>query len=354
MILHLLDDRSPQACPTTLALLADTIAGDTAHHRVLLLGGAKLEAMARSAGIHHAQRLGLPLGRPMLAPTSLARALARYRPLHMIHAWSDTALSAAAVFRGRVPRTLTLTQPPDAATTRRYLRLMLHAGFDIETPTLALRDELHQAGLPGGRLRHVPATLDFRRLSRDARTHRRARWRTPEHPPERPEGNNPGSAPAGTHVVALLSDPAWSATAGDAARIVTLVREASGQNVRLLVHPLQRHRPEVQDMLEGLNTPDLLIQDAALATPWAVLPAADAALLLGPAAPLATMWAMAADLPIVAPDLPHHRELLEPYPHACFAVSPQPKKLAHALQHLALQLPAPRAEPVVVSAHDPG
>ena len=284
--------------------------------------------MARDAGITHAERISVPLGVPWLAPTAVLRALSRYRLLHAIHAWSYTSLSAATVFRPRVPRTLTVCVPPAESEAKRYLRLMLHAGFDVETPTLAIRNQLKQSGLPGGRIRHVPATLDFSRLAIDQRELNRQRW----------------GIQGDTRVVALLDNASRQASAREAANVAYLVQAGAQRSVRLLVHPKQFQRAEMQQVLEGLGNPNIMIQDPVLATPWAVLPSVDAALLLDRDAPLATMWAMASEVPVVAPDTPANRELLEPYPHAAYAPSARGKQLAHTLQQDAFGWPEVRRD----------
>ncbi len=147
-----------------------------------------------------------------------------------------------------------------------------------------------------------------------------------------------------TPIVALLGDPVATADAWTAAMAVGLVRSASGQPLRLLVHPNQHHRARTQDHLDRGPDADLFIQDARLAAPPTVLAGCDAALFVGTAThrsltrPVAQ--ALAAGLPIVAPDTPTHRAALASAPdQASFAPRGEIKKLADRLMHRALGLP---------------
>ena len=161
-----------------------------------------------------------------------------------------------------------------------------------------------------------------------------------------------------TPVVALLSDPPTAADAWTAALIVGLVRSASGVPMRLLVHPQQQRRTRTQDHLDRGPDADLLIQDARLDHPETVLPGCDAALFVNPyvnpsvnppAGPgptrshsvsRAAQRAVAAGLPVAAPDTPAHRAALAGATATVgFAPHGQPKKLADRLLHQALQLP---------------
>jgi len=150
-----------------------------------------------------------------------------------------------------------------------------------------------------------------------------------------------------TPVVALLSDPAPVADAWTAALVVSLVRTASGRRVRLLVHPLQHRRARAQDHLDRGPDADLFVQDARLAHPESVLAGCDALLFVNPRAgtaarpdSAAARHAVAAGLPVAAPDTPAHRAALaDSTAPVGFAPRGQPKKLADRLLHTALRLP---------------
>lgn len=144
-----------------------------------------------------------------------------------------------------------------------------------------------------------------------------------------------------TPVVALLGDPPAAADAWTAALVLSLVRTASGRRVRLLVHPLQHRRARAQDHLDRGPDADLFLQDARLAHPESVLAGCDALLFVNPrGGGGAARHAVAAGLPVAAPDTPAHRAALAGAAAPVgFAPGGQPKKLADRLLHVALGLP---------------
>ncbi|MEL7088225.1 MAG: hypothetical protein AAGL98_07245, partial [Planctomycetota bacterium] len=135
---------------------------------------------------------------------------------------------------------------------------------------------------------------------------------------------------------------ATAARVDPAATVIDLVGHAADRKLYLLVHPLQAGRNRTQTLLDTYRQPDRIIQDAKVATPWRVLAGCDAVLLGEQPAPASARFAVAAGLPIVAPDLPHHREALADGARVYFAATAEPKRLAHPLQHDALALPGKR------------
>ncbi len=336
MTLHILDDRDPQACGTTLALLAQTLRDSEVPSRVLLMGGSALEAQARSLGVEPLQRVGVPLGRPLLAPTAVHHAMyhgntphAGQDTDHEVEAWTLQALSAAAAFRPSTARTLHITQRPDPATARRLHKLMYRAGFNVRTLTQGLREDLLRAGLPSGRVYVEPADIgEVLDRSADAA---------------------PGfDVDPRTRTVVLLSEPAAAASVDGPAFALALTREVTGQNLRLIVHPRQAGRAEQQPVAAGTGHADLFVQTAALDTPWRVLPHADAVLLSNHAGPLSIDLAARTGRPIIAPDQPWFRELLNDRPNVFWSVDARPRNLAHALTTWATGQPgsAPASQPV--------
>ncbi|MEM9420794.1 MAG: hypothetical protein AAGA25_17340 [Planctomycetota bacterium] len=147
-------------------------------------------------------------------------------------------------------------------------------------------------------------------------------------------------------VVALLSDPPTAAPAPSMMTGLNLVSLAADRPLRLLVHPEQFGRSRTQTLLDRYGEPDRFIQDTQIATPWAVLRGCDAVMLSDQPAPLSVRYALAAGLPVVAPDLPLHRESLDKAPEeqVHYALSSEPKRMADRLQHRALGLPTQRLQ----------
>ncbi|MEO1236516.1 MAG: hypothetical protein AAFX76_06985, partial [Planctomycetota bacterium] len=112
--------------------------------------------------------------------------------------------------------------------------------------------------------------------------------------------------------------------------------ESTGREARLLVHPDQAQRPRKQAVLDRYGHPDRYIQDGAIARPWEVLPGCDAVVFSRAPAPLSARYALASGLPIVAPDLPDHREALGDHDRVFYAHSELAKHMADRLQHPAL------------------
>ncbi|MEM7576455.1 MAG: hypothetical protein AAF328_03180 [Planctomycetota bacterium] len=327
-VLHVLDDRGSQACGTTLKLLAQTLADQAqsgVNTRVLLLGGHALGAEAVAMGIESFERVAPPLGRPWLAPTVLHRAfgqdVGRGHDQHRadgVEIWSLIALGAAAIFRPHTPRVFHLLQTPNAPTRRRLARLMMRAGFDVKVPTPHLRQALVDAGLPPGRIFVEATTLD-----------RPAALELPVTPPATHD-----LAAHRPRTVALLGDPAWHVPTADAALAISMSHEITQRPLRLLVHPTADGRDRAQRMLDDSGKPGMLIQDIAADTPWTLFGGIDAVMLGPRQAPLLTPLVLDAGLPILAPDLPHHRELLgedRDHTQVFWAPDARPRHLAHAL-----------------------
>ncbi|MEM1098215.1 MAG: hypothetical protein AAGH92_05445 [Planctomycetota bacterium] len=327
-VLHVVNDRGPQACGATFALLAQTLEDQAAsgiQTRVLLLGGAALEQAATDAGIADFERVAPPLGRSWLAPTVMHRAFGQdigdgddQRRADGVEAWSLMALGTAAIFRPHTPRVFNLLQIPDTPAKRRLARLMMRAGFDAKVPTQAIRRTLIDAGLPPGRVFHEPVEL---------------RRPAPIGPPDAP----PATHDPATHrprTVALLGEPAWDVPTADAALAMSMSQEITQRPLRLLVHPAANGRPWAQRLLDELDRPGMLIQDPAADTPWDLLGGIDAVLLGARQAPLLIRLLMETQLPILAPDLPEHRELLgqeRDGTQVFWAPDARPRHLAHAL-----------------------
>ncbi|MEM8782720.1 MAG: hypothetical protein AAGE65_07660 [Planctomycetota bacterium] len=343
-VLHVLDDRGPELCGATLALLAQTLREQEEagiQTRVLLLGGRTLGEAAHAAGVAEFERVTPPLGKPWLAPTVLHRAFGEDigagqnpRRADGVEAWSLVALGASAIFRPHTPRVFHLLQEPDPAGKRRLTRLMMRAGFDAKVPTAHLRSRLIDAGLPPGRVYH-------------------------EATPLRPRAALPQAVvPAATYgrgahrprTLALLGEPAWDVPTHDAALATSMAQEITQRPLRLVVHPAAHDRPRAQRLLETGGRPCVLIQDDATDTPWDLLGGIDAVLLGPRQAPLITPLALECGLPILAPDLPQHRELIgESHDgrQVFWGPDSRPRHLAHAitrwLRHEDPTIRAPRA-----------
>jgi hypothetical protein len=337
-ILHLIDAASRQACPTTLALIALSAGHRPAdppqrRQRVLLLGGARLDDDARSAGLEHAQRIGVPSGRALLGAAALRRAIAG-KTYDLIHCWSVGAALVAALLRPRTPRLVSFTQMPHADSLPWLRRAAPLAGGRVGFTVIhdGLRRRLADCGVNVAGVRVVepgidPADPGPTPPPRDLRD----QWRLAD-PDDR--------------VLILLSDPPAAADARWANLGLGLVNESlttvMGRNtrLRLMMTPNQRRRAAGWRMMINYGVADLVGQDPRIAAPWMVLPACQATLFVGPTDPgLAMAWAMAAGRPIVAEDRPGATDWLTSDDNALLAEANQPKRLAHRLHQLLVDTP---------------
>ncbi|MFP4145914.1 MAG: hypothetical protein ACLFV3_12320 [Phycisphaeraceae bacterium] len=320
--LHLIDAASPQACPTTLALLAD----QPDRGPVLLLGGQPLARAADAAGLRDVARVGMPGGQPLLNLPALARQMRQAEPFDHVDAWSPASFAAAGLLRPRCPRRLTLTQPlapkPLTRLARQIGRARAAARLRALTETIAA--DLLAAGLPASAIETADPRLNLARLDGVSREDLRSRWNVAD----------------ATRVVALLSDPADSADAAEGAMAAALVREAlrgAGReaDLALLVHPAQHRRPRAERRNEQQDRPIRILQEPGLASPWSVLAGCDAAICPDPRrSRLGLLWALAAGCPVVAVDTPETRGWLGERGAALLALSDRSKALAHQLHRL--------------------
>lgn len=329
-VLHLVDQASPQATPTSLALLGDALGrlGDL-EQSVLLLGGTTLRAAAESAGIRDAMVLGVPGGRAPLGYFALQRRLRELGKFDLIHCWTLGAFAAAALLARDTPRVLSVTMIP-AARPIRWLRVL--CGMPGTAAVLAVsntvRRELLTAGVAEKLVHVLRPSIDLSRVRHGQRDELRRQW----------------SAHEDDRIVALLSDPPALGDANKAVFALSLAAESYERGERkpdtpsrfkLLIHPDSRFARRAVNGMHGIGRPDRLIFEPRLDRPWDVLPGCDAAIALGPeGGNLALLWAMAGNVPIVAEATYASSEVVEDRHSALLAKPDVPRLLAQRLRHL--------------------
>lgn len=329
-VLHLIDAASPQATATTLALLAESLGRlGRGEQAVLLLGGDALTAAASAAGLPAANTVAcsVPFG---FAP--LAWPAVRCRPpmgdtFDLVHCWSLSSLALATLrWPGRA-RIITLTQTPSPRAVR-WLSAMVASARRAPTVVLAcsatIRRELLAGGMAPPAVHLLRPGIDMSRTASTDRQALRDSW---------------GASDPRTRVVALLSDPPQDADTLAAGMAAGLASEsydgADDPAILLLVHPEQRHRRRMENLIRRAGRMRRLVQEPLLATPWSVLPACDLALTLGPSAGgLSLLWAMAANVPIVAEATYAVSEVVEDHHSALLTRPDQPKALACRITQL--------------------
>ncbi len=291
-ILHLVDHADGSTDPATLALLATTLGRLGPHEQqVLLLGGAELEAHARAVGINDLARQGVLLGHAWMGALNLPRWLERegWQNPDLVHCWSASTLTLAALRLRGIPRVCTFTHLPTTRQTH-WLRLLTsEAGNTTLLPTSAtIRRELLAGGVPEALTHVLRPGLDFARVEQRQRAALRQQWEVPDD----------------AFVIALLGDPPHAQDAVAAMFCVGLtiasLPTARRQRVHLLLHPRQRGRERCRELDRPLGRDDVVIADAKVALPWSVLPGCDAVLMLGDhGGGLSLLWALAGNVPVV-------------------------------------------------------
>jgi hypothetical protein len=331
-ILHLLDQAAPQACPSTLALMRQSLDRLAAEQQVLLLGGAPLQRSADQAGIRRAARLGALGGQAVCALPAVRHHMRHGRLAHLhldqvdlVHCWSIQTFTLAMLLWRQVPRVLTLTAAPSRRAAR-WLSTIVGEKSDLAV-LLAASNQVKRAlllgGVPEAAVHVLRPGIDLGATNVKARPALRRRWHC--------ESED-------VKVVALLADPPHAADAVTAIRAVMLAADAYGdgqQPIRLLVCPDQQRRRSAERMLAGLKRKRWMVCEPQLAEPWNVLPGCDLALAVGPGAGgLSLLWAMAASVPIVGEASYRISEIVEDRHSALLAKPDRPWLLAHRIQQL--------------------
>ena len=292
-------------------------------------------------------RLSVPGGRAVLGFPAVRRRLREER-FDAVCAWSLGAAALASLQFPKAQHTLRLTLPPLRETRPLLRRLVARSAgrLTIHTISDALRDDVIDAGVPESAVVTVPPMIDAGRFNHADRAALRRDWFVDD----------------ATRVVALLGDPPAAGDSRHASLAIGLANESLGAAlgretpIRLVMHPGQDRRASAWQMMIAYGVGHLVAQDARVAAPWQVLPACDAALLIGQsAASLSLRWALAAGIPVVAESVPGVEEAVADHPHVLLAEPGQPKRLAHRLHQtlLALETPQTALPPSTLSLSGP-
>jgi len=329
-VLHLIDAVGPQANETSLALLQDSLdrVGGVEQH-VLLLGSGRLRKQAAAVGIVQASALAVPFGRAVLGWRVVQKYVEQLGGVDVIHCWSVGALSLATMLFRSTPRVLTLTVTPAPAAVK-WLSILTRESQG-STVLLAMSATIRRGLISGGVAQEVAVLLrpaiDMSRVKPSSRSRWREKWGVE------------GSVESDTFkVLALLCDPPGAADTLAASLAMGLASETvavQGRKLRLLVHPDQVNRLRAQKVMRQIGREGQIIQEPGLARPWTVLPGCDLALIQGPSGGgLSLLWAMAANVPIVAEATYAVSEMIEDRHTALLAQLGVPKSMAARITQL--------------------
>jgi glycosyltransferase involved in cell wall biosynthesis len=336
-VLHLLD-RSAMARPALLAMLADALGrlGDI-EQRTAALG--RMHDARTLAALGITVEDGVPAWRGLSAlGIGPLRRMVKRRGIDLLHTWSPRALSLAAVACPDVPRLLTVSEPTGARGVR-WLRVLLEqaaergaAGTGLLAISNTRRRELLAGGIDEAAAVVLRPGLDLSRVNVHRRDALRKDWGVKTQ--AQTQAQTQAETGSDARVVVLAADPP---AAGQVRAAMDVLAASDGQTLAaksgplvLVVPPLRLGR-RVQRHMRGVA----VHVDPAAARPWDVLPGADAALMLGEGGGgLALLWAMAANVPIVAEATYAISEIVEDRHSALLARPGDAAELAQKLEQL--------------------
>lgn len=317
-ILHLIGPGSPGGGAATLHLLEEVTSRlRSARHDVLILGHRHHRDLAERCGVRTIGELSSPQffprsGRRALRTLLQVRAAAGIH-YDLIHTWTARATLLAAVTAPETRRLATLFVGPVSNFETRLLTAALEKHpAPILNPVPAVQHEYHSLGLPRRLLSLLPPGVNPDAVEFASRESVRQRWEIDDD----------------EFAIGLLSEPLNWADARQAAAMLSRLAH-TGRRVRLIMHHRAARRGEGDRWLRQLGLDHLVVVDDELAEPWRAVNGLDAAITIGDEADeldlsesgspfavltgggrrlrplpsvLPLLWAMAAGLPIVAPN----------------------------------------------------
>ncbi len=361
-ILHLINQASEQAHPTTLSLLAHARQSE---HQVMLLGGEPLERAAQtvdlSPNLPHIDLLGVPLGQAVAGWPRMHHWMRHQRQQpDVVHCWSIGSLSLAMLLYRQTPKILTVTTRPTCRQIH-WLSMMTNEGSGQPAKTttentesdspknpegtakeasgetsggggasgggvtiLCVSSTIRRELLGGGvdpKIVHVLRPgLDMSWIQRDQRECLRSSWEVAQT----------------DRVVLLLSDPPTATDAAIGTLALGLANAAMPKTkLHLLVHPDQRHRLRSLNAMRPMEAEHQVLTTPLVDQPWKVLPACDAAICLDQGGSgLSMLWAMAGGVPLIGEASYATSEILEDRHNTLFVKPGETRHLSGQLQRV--------------------
>lgn len=313
-----------------LALLADGMPQrpGSSDQRVLFFGDQHLPQRAESLGIESASIMGqrqLPMNFAALAWLNLGALKHQIaEQADVLHAWSIGTFTLAAMAFHHLPRVLTLTTLPGSRAIR-WLRYLLKDGRSpahVLAVSSTLRTELLRQGLPEAQVHLLRPGIDQSRLAFRQRRHVREKLGLDDQ----------------ASLIVLPMDRREQAINRAALTAGLAMEGLASRDVeaRLLISPNHAEASRIREVFRSLDNSNRLIEHSIANDLWQVLPASDIALLGDPDhSPLASIWSMAAGVPIVAPATYAACELLEDHHSALLAPPDRRDVLARRITTLA-------------------
>lgn len=191
----------------------------------------------------------------------------------------------AALSAAHRPRMATILDAPAASRESRLFAALMNR---LPTALLVAGNDIRQAwsaaGVPSMTMTVAPPGVVCEPLDSSARQTIRATW------------NEQADITQDTIIIGVMADQPLAVAAPLAFEIIGRLA-LGGRDVRMVMHPQANHRADMERSARRLGLEGILIQDAAIAEPWRVLPGLDAALAMADASRLSSLWACAAGVP---------------------------------------------------------
>ncbi len=315
-VLHLIDPGSPGGGACTLRLMAAPVERLTSvRHHVLVVGAQRHLDLAARCGVEADGVLPAPARIPLFGYRSLRRVIAAYEaaygPIDLIHAWTARTAMLAIAAAPHIPRVATLAIGPVNGMLMHALAAMLeYHPTPLLASSSAVAREYETMGVDRDHLAVLRPAVNPERIPFDQRDDIRRELGVDDD----------------TLLVGLLAEPSDWADGRQAAAAVTPAIAAK-RRVKLLMHPRTTRHVEAKRWVQTAGWAESLILDRRTTEPWRLVPALDAALLIGgemnavdmsgAASPFSLLlgggsrlrpmpgvmpllWAMAAGVPVIA------------------------------------------------------
>lgn len=270
-VLNILDVQNPHVGPCLTALLADVVASSATRGldvHALIIGPTSAELAAHNLGLHTFDRIGAHCHSSWLALPALRRYLRRRPAVDLIHAWSLSTGTLAAMAAPGIPRIITLSVDPPSTSPAHWLRTLTTTA-SAPTAVLALSHAVKRSWIQHGarpeQFLVVHPGLDIRRIDRSARSELRRRW---------------GIKSQNTLVLGLLGQPSGRCDARRAGRILSMMH-LSDLDTAMIIAPDADRIAHGFSIVRSAQCTDRFVTDESISAPWQVLPGLDAALILG-------------------------------------------------------------------------
>ncbi len=328
-VLHLIDPYVPGSpdlrdasggCPCTMRLIAETTKRITSWaHDVLVLGTIQDVKLAQDCGLDVAGQYCPPRILPLAGRRGLVRVMQRLANTrgvcHLIHGWTPRAAMYASITLPNIPRVCSvhmgLSHKDVGGVSNTAARAMFtRRATPVLAESQAVKRQVSSAEIDQPNIHVIPPGVDPASINTDDRQVVRTRWGVTDT----------------TYVIGALAEPASSSDARIAIRVISSLR-LTGRNVRMVMHHDASRRADAKWWAKKLGYEDLLIFDDLASQPWRIASALDAVWVTSashnasvrPMSCLPLLWAMAAELPIVAEDAGATREFFTELQHGLIA-----------------------------------